>query len=87
MMVAAKPIGAFVESHPTVKMLALSFLVLVGVALVAEGTGHEMPKGYLYFAMAFSFMVEMLNLRLRRKTAPIQLHRARMVTGENDRKG
>jgi predicted tellurium resistance membrane protein TerC len=87
MMVAAKPIGAFVESHPTVKMLALSFLVLVGVALVAEGTGHEMPKGYLYFAMAFSFMVEMLNLRLRRKTAPIQLHRTRMVTGENDRKG
>lgn len=74
MMVAAKPIGEFVEEHPTVKMLALSFLVLVGVALVAEGTGHEMPKGYLYFAMAFSFMVEMLNLRLRRKAAPVHLH-------------
>lgn len=74
MMIAAKPIGEFVEEHPTVKMLALSFLVLVGVALVAEGTGHEMPKGYLYFAMAFSFLVEMLNLRLRRKVAPVHLH-------------
>ncbi|MEZ5451950.1 MAG: TerC family protein [Thiothrix sp.] len=75
MMFAAKPIGEFVEEHPTVKMLALSFLVLVGVALVAEGTGHEMPKGYLYFAMAFSFVVEMLNLRLRKKTAaPVHLH-------------
>jgi predicted tellurium resistance membrane protein TerC len=74
MMVAAKPIGSFVEEHPTVKMLALAFLVLVGVALVAEGTGHEMPKGYLYFAMAFSFLVEMLNLRLRKKVAPVHLH-------------
>lgn len=74
MMFAAKPIGEFVEEHPTVKMLALAFLVLVGVALVAEGTGHEMPKGYLYFAMAFSFIVEMLNLRLRRKAAPVHLH-------------
>lgn len=74
MMFAAKPIGEFVEDHPTVKMLALSFLVLVGVALVAEGTGHEMPKGYLYFAMAFSFLVEMLNLRLRRKTKPAPVH-------------
>nr|WP_320012304.1 TerC family protein [uncultured Desulfobulbus sp.] len=74
MMVAAKPIGEFVEQHPTVKMLALSFLVLVGVALVAEGTGHEMPKGYLYFAMAFSFMVEMLNLNLRKKAKPVVLH-------------
>ena len=74
MMFAAKPIGEFVEEHPTVKMLALSFLVLVGVALVAEGTGHEMPKGYLYFAMAFSFLVEMLNLRLRRKAVPVHLH-------------
>jgi len=74
MMFAAKPIGEFVEEHPTVKMLALAFLVLVGVALVAEGTGHEMPKGYLYFAMAFSFIVEMLNLRLRRKATPVHLH-------------
>lgn len=75
MMVAAKPIGDFVEEHPTVKMLALSFLVLVGVALVAEGMGEEIPKGYLYFAMAFSFVVEMLNLRLRKRTAPpVHLH-------------
>ncbi len=68
MMFAAKPIGDFVEEHPTVKMLALAFLVLVGVALVAEGMGEEIPKGYLYFAMAFSFGVEMLNLRMRKKT-------------------
>lgn len=74
MMFAARPIGEFVEKHPTVKMLALAFLVLVGIALVAEGTGHEMPKGYLYFAMAFSLAVEMLNLRLRRRTAPVHLH-------------
>ncbi len=74
MMFAARPIGDFVEKHPTVKMLALAFLILVGVALVAEGTGHEVPKGYLYFAMAFSLMVEMLNLRLRRKAAPVHLH-------------
>lgn len=74
MMFAAKSIGDFVSEHPTVKMLALAFLVLVGVALVAEGTGHAMPKGYLYFAMAFSLAVEMLNLRLRRRTAPVHLH-------------
>lgn len=74
MMLAARPIGDFVEEHPTVKMLALAFLVLVGVALVAEGTGHPMPKGYLYFAMAFSLLVEMLNLRLRKKMQPLHLH-------------
>jgi predicted tellurium resistance membrane protein TerC len=75
MMFAAKPIGEFVEEHPTIKMLALAFLVLVGVALVAEGMHEEIPKGYLYFAMAFSFGVEMLNLRLRKKAAePVQLH-------------
>ena len=75
MMIAAKPIGEFVEEHPTIKMLALSFLVLVGVALVAEGMGEEIPKGYLYFAMAFSFVVEMLNLRLRKRSMePVHLH-------------
>jgi predicted tellurium resistance membrane protein TerC len=74
MMFAAKPIGDFVEEHPTVKMLALAFLVLVGVALVAEGMGEEIPKGYLYFAMAFSFGVEMLNLRLRKSDEPVRLH-------------
>lgn len=74
MMFAAKPIGEFVEEHPTVKMLALAFLVLVGVALVAEGMHEEIPKGYLYFAMTFSFGVEMLNLRLRKKAEPVHLH-------------
>ncbi|MCL1980436.1 MAG: TerC family protein [Proteobacteria bacterium] len=76
MMLAARSIGEFVEQHPTIKMLALSFLVLVGVALVAEGTGHAIPKGYLYFAMAFALMVEILNLRLRRRRAPVYLHQA-----------
>jgi len=84
MMIAAKPIGDFVDQHPTVKMLALSFLVLVGVALVAEGTGHEMPKGYLYFAMAFSFIVEMLNLRLRKKSVPVHLHSPRQLPESHD---
>lgn len=74
MMIAAESIGDFVEKHPTVKMLALTFLVLVGVALVTESTGHEIPKGYLYFSMAFSFIVEMLNLKLRKKTTPVHLH-------------
>jgi predicted tellurium resistance membrane protein TerC len=68
MMVFAGPIGRFVSRHPTVKMLALSFLIMVGMALVAEGFDFHVPKGYIYFAMAFSVAVEMLNLRLRRKT-------------------
>ena len=66
MLAAAGPIGAFVEARPTVKMLALSFLVLIGTNLVAEGTGFHIPKGYTYFAMGFSVLVEMLNLRLRK---------------------
>ncbi|MGH8702973.1 MAG: TerC family protein [Burkholderiales bacterium] len=65
MMFAAGPIGEFVDRHPTVKMLALSFLMLVGVALIAEGWGYHIPKGYIYFAMAFSVAVEMLNIRMR----------------------
>ena len=65
MMFAAGPIGEFVDRHPTVKMLALSFLILVGMALVAEGWGYPIPKGYIYFAMAFSVAVEMLNIRMR----------------------
>ncbi|NTU68738.1 MAG: TerC family protein [Chlorobiaceae bacterium] len=77
MMVSSKSIGDFVDRHPTVKMLALSFLILVGVTLIAEGAGFEFPKGYIYFAMAFSVCVEMLNLRLRRKDAePVHLHKA-----------
>ena len=67
MMVAAGPIGRFVSRHPTVKMLALSFLIMIGMALVADGFGFHVPKGYIYFAMAFSVAVEMLNLRMRRK--------------------
>ena len=65
MMFSARAIGEFVDRHPTVKMLALSFLILVGMALVAEGWGYPIPKGYIYFAMAFSVVVEMLNIRVR----------------------
>jgi hypothetical protein len=67
MMVFARAIGEFVSSHPSIKMLALSFLVVVGVLLIAEGFEHHIPKGYIYFAMAFSVCVEMLNIKLRKK--------------------
>jgi predicted tellurium resistance membrane protein TerC len=76
MMFAAKPIGEFVDRHPTIKMLALSFLILVGFALVAEGFEFHIPKGYIYFAMAFSVAVESLNLRARAKRAPVKLRRS-----------
>ena len=75
MLFAAGPIGRFVDTHPTIKMLALSFLTLVGVALIAEGWGLHIPKGYIYFAMAFSVAVEMLNLRMRAKRKPVELHK------------
>ena len=76
MMFAAKPIGEFVDAHPTIKILALAFLVLVGVTLIAEGFGTHVPKGYIYFAMAFSFAVEMINIRLRKRVAaPVQLRK------------
>ena len=75
MMVFAGAISGFVERHPTVKMLALSFLLLIGMTLVAEGLDRHIPKGYIYFAMAFSVFVEMLNLRLRKpRTEPVKLH-------------
>ena len=75
MMVFAGAIGDFVERHPTVKMLALAFLLLIGVTLVAEGTGRPIDRGYVYFAMAFSLGVELLNLRMRRTmAAPVALH-------------
>jgi predicted tellurium resistance membrane protein TerC len=75
MLVFAGPIGRFVEDHPTVKMLALAFLILIGVMLVVEAFDQHIPRGYVYFAMAFSLGVEMLNLRLRRKAeAPVHLH-------------
>jgi predicted tellurium resistance membrane protein TerC len=67
-------ISHFVEKHPTVKMLALSFLLLIGVTLIAESFHHEVPKGYIYFAMAFSLGVEMLNLKMRSKSKPVDLH-------------
>ncbi len=74
MLLSAGAISGFVERHPTLKMLALSFLLLIGTTLVAEGLGFHIPKGYVYFAMAFSFGVEMLNLRLRRGRQPVTLH-------------
>jgi predicted tellurium resistance membrane protein TerC len=75
MMVFAGGIGEFVERHPTMKMLALSFLLLIGVMLVAESFGKHIEKGYVYFAMAFSFGVELLNMRMRRsQRAPVALH-------------
>jgi predicted tellurium resistance membrane protein TerC len=77
MMLFAGPIGEFVQKHPTFKMLALSFLLLIGVTLIAESFGRHIPKGYIYFAMAFSVMVELLNLRLRKsKTEAVHLHQA-----------
>lgn len=74
MLWAAGSISDFVNRHPTLKILALSFLILIGVTLIAEGTGQHIAKGYVYFAMAFSFGVEMLNLRLRAKSRPVELH-------------
>lgn len=76
MLMAAKTIGDFVDEHPTIKILALSFLILVGVTLMVEGFGVHVPKGYIYFAMAFSVTVEMINLRMRKKRmAPVKLHK------------
>jgi predicted tellurium resistance membrane protein TerC len=75
MMVFAAPIGRFVSSHPTIKMLALSFLFVIGVMLIADGLDHHVPKGYVYFAMAFSVCVEALNMRVRKRAAePVDLH-------------
>jgi predicted tellurium resistance membrane protein TerC len=74
MMFSAEPISSFVNRHPTVKVLALSFLLLIGLSLVADGFGMHIPKGYIYFAMGFSIFVEMINLRLRKSVAPVKLH-------------
>ena len=74
MLVSSGPISVFVERHPTVKILALSFLLLIGVSLIAEGFDQHIPKGYVYFAMGFSVFVEMINLRVRARTAPVHLH-------------
>jgi predicted tellurium resistance membrane protein TerC len=85
MLVFAGPIGDFVRRHPTVKMLALSFLILIGVSLLGEGLDFHIPKGYVYFAMAFSVGVEMINLRLRARAAePVHLREKIAVEGEGE---
>ena len=76
MLISSAPISAFVEKHPTVKMLALSFLLLIGVSLIGEGLDQHIPKGYIYFAMGFSIFVEMINLRVRKKAKPVHLHQS-----------
>lgn len=76
MLLSAGPLSRFIERHPTITVLALSFLIVIGVNLVAEGLGQHIPKGYTYFAMAFAVVVEMLNLRVRGQPAPVHLHRA-----------
>lgn len=83
MMFAANPIAEFVEKHPTVKMLALAFLILIGTSLVAEAFGQHIPKGYIYFAMGFSILVEVLNMRARRVRQPVDLYR-RVPRGADD---
>ncbi len=84
MIVSAAPISGFVDRHPTIKMLALSFLLLIGFTLIVEGLHQHIPKGYIYFAMAFSIVVELLNLRLKKVRAePVKLHEA--YVGETKR--
>ena len=89
MLMAAKSIGGFVDEHPTIKILALSFLILVGVTLMVEGFDVHVPKGYIYFAMAFSVAVEMLNIRMRRtQAAPVKLHKQiRDTDGSGEKRG
>jgi predicted tellurium resistance membrane protein TerC len=81
MLFFASAISDFVHRHPTVKMLALSFLLMIGVMLIIDGFGHHVPKGYVYFAMAFSVFVEMLNIRMRAKAQPVHLHEAYVEEG------
>jgi predicted tellurium resistance membrane protein TerC len=76
MLLSAKRVSDFVDKHPTIKMLALSFLLLIGVMLVAEGARQHIPKGYVYFAMAFSLLVELMNMRVRKANAPVKLHQS-----------
>lgn len=84
MMFSAKAIGEFVDRHPSIKMLALSFLILVGVALIGEGLDMHIPKGYIYFAMAFSVAVEMININVRRRAAPVHLRKPASVQETGD---
>jgi predicted tellurium resistance membrane protein TerC len=86
MMVASGSIARFVSQHPTIKMLALSFLVVVGVVLIADGFGQHIPKGYVYFAMAFAVVVEMLNIRVRKRAAkPRHLHSAYAAPADSEK--
>ena len=87
MMVFAGPISDFVERHPTMKMLALSFLILIGVMLVAEGARAAHRQGYIYFAMAFSLCVELLNLRVRRKAEPVALRHSQLPAAGGEGEG
>lgn len=80
MLASAQPLSQFINRHPTLQMLALSFLILIGVMLVAEGFGQHISKGYIYFALGFSLGVEFLNLKLRKRHAPIQLHESAEIT-------
>jgi predicted tellurium resistance membrane protein TerC len=80
MLVAAEPISAVVEQHPTIKILALSFLLLIGMSLIAEGLDQHISKGYIYFAMGFSVFVEMINIRVRKVANPVQLRKERLQT-------
>ncbi len=81
MLISVEPISTFVEQHPTVKVLALAFLLLIGATLIAEGFGHEIPRGYIYFALGFSVFVEILNVRVRKRVKPVELRQA-YTTGE-----
>ena len=84
MLLAAKSIGDFVDANPTIKILALSFLIMVGMALIGEGLDFHVPKGYIYFAMAFSIIVELVNIRLReRSTRVLKLHKQYEQNEEN----
>jgi predicted tellurium resistance membrane protein TerC len=84
MLFSAKPIGEFVDRHPTIKMLALAFLLLIGFTLVAEGFDVHIPKGYIYFAMAFSIGVEMLNIKARKKKDTVPLQLSKQIPDDND---
>jgi predicted tellurium resistance membrane protein TerC len=87
MMVFARPIGQFVSTHPTIKTLALSFLVAIGVVLIAESFGTHVPKGYIYSAMLFSVTVEMLNLRMRKRSSrPVDIITSIATPGESNKK-
>src|SRR5687767_10137889 len=86
MLFSAEPISRFVNKHPTVKMLALSFLLLIGMSLIMEGFDRHIPKGYIYFAMGFSVFVEMINLRLRKVVKPVELHDRYAPEGEGQGK-